>query len=289
MYVACTRAEYRLVLSACVKVDEEQGTIKNPASSSLLATIWQASEAKFELVKSEYADADAEQSKESELKQNLLRLKPSFRVVYPAAFEWQTQQQLLSEDAIPEQEKIDKGSIEYEWATEVATAVGIVLHNWLQHNSQRLYAAKIDDALISQWRAELAGLRVPAERRKWALSRLEKAITNMQSDEQAQFIFRDYTSQKNEFGLTAYENGVAKRYQIDRTFIDAEGVRWIVDYKTTSTKAEDLDAFVDQQIKDRHCKQLEQYGALMHEFDPRPIKLAVYFPLLLKLRCWNFQ
>jgi len=35
--------------------------------------------------------------------------------------------------------------------------------------------------------------------------------------------------------------------KIDRTFVDQDGTRWIVDYKTSRHEEEDVDAFLDQQ------------------------------------------
>ena len=35
--------------------------------------------------------------------------------------------------------------------------------------------------------------------------------------------------------------------KIDRTFVDQDGTRWIIDYKTSRHEEEDVDAFLDQQ------------------------------------------
>jgi len=35
--------------------------------------------------------------------------------------------------------------------------------------------------------------------------------------------------------------------KIDRTFVDQDGTRWIIDYKTSRHEEEDIDAFLDQQ------------------------------------------
>lgn len=94
---------------------------------------------------------------------------------------------------------------------------------------------------------------------------------------------------RNEYALSAYENGSVNRYRIDRTFIDEHGVRWVVDYKSTDTNNANIDAFVDEQIATRHRAQLQKYGELLSQIDDRPIKLAVYFPLLRQLRAWDFQ
>ncbi len=90
--------------------------------------------------------------------------------------------------------------------------------------------------------------------------------------------------------------------KIDRTFVDQDGTRWIIDYKTSRHEEEDVDAFLDQQ-QERYKEQLEKYGALMELQDDihgrisaergqepgtaRTIKLGLYFPLLQGWREWE--
>ena len=72
---------------------------------------------------------------------------------------------------------------------------------------------------------------------------------------------------------------------IDRTFCDANGIRWIIDYKTSSHEGSDSEEFLDrEQVRYRY--QLNQYAALMREIDHRPIKLGLYFPLIGGWREW---
>ena len=90
--------------------------------------------------------------------------------------------------------------------------------------------------------------------------------------------------------------------KIDRTFVDQDGTRWIIDYKTSRHEEEDVDAFLDQQhdsmdgggrnasgtaFEERYKEQLEKYGALMKLHDDKPIKLGLYFPLLQGWREWS--
>ena len=74
--------------------------------------------------------------------------------------------------------------------------------------------------------------------------------------------------------------------KIYRTFVDQDGTRWIIDYKTSRHEEEDVDAFLDQQ-QERYREQLEKYGALMELHDDRPVKLGLYFPLLKGWREWK--
>ena len=89
--------------------------------------------------------------------------------------------------------------------------------------------------------------------------------------------------------------------KIYRTFVDQDGTRWIIDYKTSRHEEEDVDAFLDQQ-QERYKEQLEKYGALMQMQDhdiqgsisaaggqeSGTVKLGLYFPLLQGWREWEY-
>lgn len=279
MYVACTRAEQQLVMVATAKVSDKTGEINAPARNTLLATVWDALSADFDLV----GWSDSSPDVPSELPQSLPRLIKNYIPQSVASIAWQVPARLHAEPEPPEEQ------MAFEWATEVATGVGVVLHEWLQYNQQYLHDVVVDESLRQRWRAELLALRVPQARLAVAVKRLAEAVERIQQDRSAHFLFQDYAIAHNEYALSVFEDGVVNTYRIDRTFVDDEGVRWIVDYKSTDTNRIDLDAFVDEQVQLRHRPQLEKYGALMREIDARPIKLAVYFPLLRQLRVWDYQ
>ena len=83
---------------------------------------------------------------------------------------------------------------------------------------------------------------------------------------------------------------------IDRTFIDDEGVRWIIDYKTSVHEGADTDAFLNNE-RERYRAQLERYAALMSASGApqgdllrgaQRIRLGLYFPLLAGWRAWDY-
>ena len=148
---------------------------------------------------------------------------------------------------------------------------------------------QIDQAMIISWRTELIALRVPEAQIDYAVRNLRQAIENIKSDAQAHFIFKPYAIEQNEYALSEYDEGIVKKSIIDRTFVDDNDVRWVVDYKSTPTRNKDLTAFAQEQVASRHKEQLERYGALMSEIDKRPIQLAVYFPLLKQLVSWPYS
>jgi ATP-dependent exoDNAse (exonuclease V) beta subunit len=73
---------------------------------------------------------------------------------------------------------------------------------------------------------------------------------------------------------------------IDRTFIDADGVRWIVDYKTSRHSGTDVEAFLEQE-RLRYAPQLERYAFLIRGLESRRVKVALYFPLLQRFVSWE--
>ena len=66
---------------------------------------------------------------------------------------------------------------------------------------------------------------------------------------------------------------------VDRTFIDTDGVRWIIDYKTSPHEGSDIEHFLEEQ-KRRYADQLNGYREAMQAIEPeRTIRTALYFPL----------
>jgi ATP-dependent exoDNAse (exonuclease V) beta subunit len=72
---------------------------------------------------------------------------------------------------------------------------------------------------------------------------------------------------------------------IDRTFVDEAGVRWIIDYKTSSHEGAGLDEFLDRE-QERYAVQLERYAALLRLLGDEEIRVGLYFPLLSAWREW---
>ena len=289
MYVAATRAERKLVLLAVSEVSEETGEVKAPASNSLLATLWGALGGKFSFP----LERVQESVSSGILSQRLNRLQSSYQTEYLEPVKWQVEQQLNAQQE-EVQEKVDDPeqldlSQQFDWATNAASGVGTVLHRWLQYNGAKVLTTQIDQMQVSAWRTELIALRVPNTHIEYAIRNLKKSIENIKMDKQAHFIFDTYKIEQNEYALSTFEDGVVKKSIIDRTFVDDDNVRWIVDYKSTPTKNKDLRAFAQEQVETRHQKQLENYGNLMSEIDTRQIQLAVYFPLIKQLVSWPYK
>ena len=133
---------------------------------------------------------------------------------------------------------------------------------------------------------ELAELGVPAERRQAAVERIASAVSRTLEDERGRWLLdARHTSSANELALTGRIDGTTVSVVIDRTFVDETGIRWIVDYKSSSHEGADLDGFLASE-QERYRPQLERYASLMRHLGPEPIRLGLYFPLLSAWRSW---
>ena len=74
---------------------------------------------------------------------------------------------------------------------------------------------------------------------------------------------------------------------VDRTLIDAEGRRWIIDFKTGEHGGAALEEFLGEEQR-RYAEQMSTYAALLRMREDRPIMLGLYFPLLDAWREWAF-
>ena len=88
--------------------------------------------------------------------------------------------------------------------------------------------------------------------------------------------------------MAGITGGRAVHRRIDRTFVDEEGVRWIVDFKVSPHESGDVDAFVSEQ-EARYRPQLDQYARLLAGLYPqeRKRRAALYFPLQARLVAWD--
>ena len=83
-----------------------------------------------------------------------------------------------------------------------------------------------------------------------------------------------------------FEDDTVHNGVIDRTFVDTDGVRWIVDYKTASHEGAGESAFLDNELE-RYRARLERYARYFRATESRPIRLGLYFPLMGGWREWQ--
>ncbi len=133
----------------------------------------------------------------------------------------------------------------------------------------------------------LTTLGVPSDALPGAVDKVLGALSNTLADPRGRWILSpEHQDAHNEYALGGVLGNEIIHAVIDRTFIDQQGTRWIIDYKTGTHLGADPAAFIDKE-QQRYQGQLERYAALMGGLEHRPIRLGLYFPLLTAWREWE--
>ncbi len=185
-------------------------------------------------------------------------------------------------DIQPEED--ERESIPFEWAGNKARCLGNVLHRCFETiATEGLWdAARVDRMKPALKTALLAEGLSPNELDETTDKGL-RALRNILKDPLGLEILIRHDNAAAEFGLVSTEGRNFKTRIIDRTYVDKDGVRWIIDYKTGEHKGGNIEKFFAEE-KERYRKQLERYESLMKgQGETRPIKKALYYPLHQRL------
>ncbi len=175
---------------------------------------------------------------------------------------------------------------EYVWAGNQARYLGNVLHacfkTMADEGLERWTASSLADMKPHLKTALLAEGLSPADIEP-AIQSGMRALGNISQDETGRWIIEQHDNAHSEFPLTGFINQIYINKILDRTFVDPDGVRWIIDYKTGEHQGGDLDHYFAEETK-RYKPQLDQYEELLKlKGETRPIKKALYYPLHKKL------
>lgn len=275
LYVAATRARQRLHLFGHAKRNQE-GTL-SPAAGSLFRAAWPAL--------AEFAEAGAiTQGEESATKSAcgvLLRRLP---------LDWHMPQFAAPlAIAIPAPRRasdaghhVGRGAIPGLRA-ETGRIVGTVVHQWLERFARDGVENWTEDrltALRPELQDAMLNHGIARGRAKQPVERVLAALGNALRSQRGRWILGDHQESDCELALTGVLDGVTVHAVIDRTFVDSDGVRWVVDYKTSeSADAQGIDLFIEEEVG-RYRSQLEDYKRLLGMKDPeRQIRGALYFPI----------
>jgi ATP-dependent exoDNAse (exonuclease V) beta subunit len=86
-----------------------------------------------------------------------------------------------------------------------------------------------------------------------------------------------------EVALSGHWQGEVVRVVFDRSFIDENGVRWVIDYKTSRHLGSGIEQFLDREVE-RYRPQLQRYARIAQRLGPEPVRVGLYFPLM---RAWR--
>jgi len=295
LYVAATRARKRLHLlgsTGVISGSEGGAELKPPPARTLLSKIWLAVESYYREAAAKAAFSDSPpcgDDKEQEARdkpvidQSLRRLVSGWELPpAPRALQWKAGQPPL----------LPWGEVEYSWAGETARLVGNIVHKWLQRiaedgladwNAARI--AELRDIFRRQLIA-CGAISTGKEDSDDAVKRVMAALTYAVSEPRGRWLLEPQQEARSELHMTGNIAGQYMDFVIDRTFLDAEGQRWVVDYKTSSHEGADVEGFLDRE-QERYRDQLDRYAALMQAAEGRPVRRGLYFPLLKGWREWG--
>ena len=270
LYVAMTRAKKTLSIFG-----RFNSTEKKPRSGSLLALL----EPFFD--EAQEVDVESERPELQVTRGNLLtRIDPEYAWIEP-------------ESAYP----ID-GSLKPEMSTALEIpapphfrqhlALGKLIHrelNWLSQTKQRDHIFTLDR--IEIWRKFLRAEGLSDDEIANLVEQTKSQLSNVLTHDQGLWILNpDQAEASSETAYTAIRNGEITEIVIDRTFVDDAGIRWIIDYKTSTINKDISPEKIRQDSQRRYQEQLCKYASIMQLCDDREIKCAVYYtnlPMLVDI------
>lgn len=274
LYVAATRAKKHLHCFFNLQTDENK-QISKPLTKSLLEKLWDAVENNVmkNLIYS------IKSTNHNEVKQ---------RVIQRLTVDWVNPvKEIQSTDHLSYHNK-KSGFMLPEHHPRI---IGIIIHKLLQQvcrfgstwwvtkslNQKKLY---LQTQLIQ---GGMLGSDVTA-----AIDQIFLAVDNTLNDPRGQWIVQAHRESLNEFHISSIIENKVQSFILDRTFVDANEIRWIIDYKTSKPTNKDIQEFIAAE-QEKYTKQLSQYANAIRQIDSRPIQLGLYFPFLPEWCEWKYH
>ena len=273
LYVACTRAKSELWLSANAGAVEDVGGKEfKPTAASLLGVLWPIVGNCFERV----VDADG----------NPAPSRPTASLRRLAA-DWVPPRVEKDSVAIALNAAIDPESATppFDWASETARQIGTLVHAQLHRLHCDADAPAQIRSRCDYFRRWFAQRGVPAAQVEVATQRVVDSLLAIAEDERGRWILRPGLAEEaRELGLSGVLEGRIVKIVLDRTFVD-QGVRWIIDYKTSQHSGGEREQFLDNEVM-RYAQQMRRYARIAARLGSEPIRLGLYFPLMRAWREW---
>ena len=283
LYVAATRARSELHLLGHTGCKNSEGivTAKPPDAASLLRRMWNAAEPDFAAVAAAMeVPADGDVDVEARVPKTIERLTLGWqRPAPPAAV-------ATVGDGTGDVEAFKP--VSFRWVGDTLRHTGTVVHQMMRRIAEdgleRWDAARVE-SMKPAYDAALLALGVAEAAVPGAANRVCDALASALAEERGRWALGGGASHEAacELPVCGVLDGETVSVRIDRTFVDRDGTRWIIDYKTSSHEGAGLDAFLDNE-RERYRGQLEQYLQLFAQWEQRPVRTGLYFPLLREWR-----
>ena len=281
LYVAVTRAKRQLHLVGVAAQGKDEDTlVVEPAKGSLLAMLWHAAHTSFE-----------------EAAQALQEMPPQAAngvTVEPALFNHQLVR--LAQTGMPDplmmrsaqeltapSEKMEtvQGDKKYELGLngETAAHIGTLVHRYLELIATDGLTEWPIERVMGCKRAMLTWMKAQGHDTEDAEQASQEVLHNLLTtlkSEQGRWILQQHDQAGTEVAFTTTENGMPRSHVVDRTFVD-QGVRWIIDYKTTKMPPDENNP-VMAEMSNNYRQQLQRYANLYASSEK--VAVGIYFSSL---------
>ncbi len=289
LYVGVTRAKVAAYLTASVDSVEEEGATEG-ASGSLLRLLMSSVTASS-CVKTQSTTEPIVRNVRSAY--GKVRQPSRYRLTLDAR---QAIQARVCEGA----EQSDFASINLHNTIQIPLSagnrleriIGVVTHRVLELAASEDSLMSAQDPRVQLWiEHNLSHYSLTPQCAERAKNRVSELAERALSCETGRWILGAQTEAKSELAISRVEAGEVKNYVIDRTFLDhQEGVRWIIDYKTSKPAAGEKLTHFEARECEAYRKQLKNYIELISGMNwevEAPIKAALYFPAIQHLSVYE--
>jgi len=284
MYIGVTRAIKSAHLSAVLKRGKEEST--NPDPRSLLSTIWSAIlQNKFvEFVNMDGINTEniLESKGTSQLKTaTLLKRIPVSLLPQSSWFEVTEKpddnHQHHPEPSFNEDPRLD---------LMLDTQIGNLIHEALQASltNKNLLSDDSINLQRQRWHQHLLRYGFGLDKTHSAVTFIEDSLRKTLSNQEFLWVF-DHSQEKSvaEYELQSKNSDVTQNHIIDRSFLDFEDIRWIIDYKSAKKPDSILEEeFIAGQLN-LYRPQLKRYHELFKDEKNKGIKTALLFTSIPRL------
>jgi ATP-dependent exoDNAse (exonuclease V) beta subunit len=299
LYIAVTRARTSALLLGTISEDSK-GEYQ-PPKSCLLSRIWsQLDSGNFNLEKVNlteeeiqlfYGEVNDEETSRGDLFpdvtpinrfESALELNSAELNSLSLTIDKYSPPATAEEDSQDENESGEPEAFEYD--NPLAAAIGTLIHSSLESytvsHEKDLWLKKLSSQR-SFWRLYLRQHLDGEAELEAILDKVQETIKSNTANNEFAWIFDEHGLEaQSELGLTNKHN---RLFIVDRTLIDKEGIRWIIDFKTGHPKSSQSNEAFIQSMKERYQSQLLNYGNLFAELESRKTKLALYLTSIEKL------
>ena len=269
LYVAATRAKQTLWLSGAPKPRDDGKLI--PRAGTLLSVLWPTLNGDF-VVETTPAEPSMA-TPPAVVSRPLRRLRADWTqaTVDPTA---ELSHLPLGHQTLDE--------LEFSWVQETSRSIGTVVHAALEQfgKAAALPSRTELESTRDTYTQQLRRHGVPETELIRATTMVVDALIRTVGEDRGRWIFSsDHREASSELALTGLDSGGRlKNVVIDRTFVDSEGTRWVIDFKTSPHRGGGLQAFLDSELE-RYRGQLQTYVSLTSGLGNNPVRAGLYFTL----------